>query len=356
MGHKANKDFFNAKLPWSKRKDLILSHYLTPYLAKVAKLGRPVFLIDGFAGRGQFRDGSPGSPLLIAKVAEEAIQRGCTIQQLCIEPEPSLFAELEHYTRPFPFIECQKKRFLEVVPHIERCAPSMTVFLYLDPYTVEGLEWSAVDSILRHIRSSSASIELLLNFNAHSFARRARAAMKIAQPQLDESTGDADSLDAADIESTSIEKLDQIVGGDWWRDLVLQELAFPNEVEAITSSFAERLRERFTEVYDNPIKAHWRHTVPKYSLLFGSRSSDATRLMNDAIVKSRRLWADETAHKDELLFETRPTEVVPNIDLLTGIVTSAATRRMSRGDLIIRSFEVDLVCIQRHRFVKQSRI
>ena len=39
VGHKADKTFFEKKRHWSKRKDKILGYYLTPYLAKVSKLG-----------------------------------------------------------------------------------------------------------------------------------------------------------------------------------------------------------------------------------------------------------------------------------------------------------------------------
>jgi three-Cys-motif partner protein len=336
LGHKASNDFFNAKLPWSKRKDQILRYYLPPYLNKVRLLRRPILLVDGFAGRGVFRDGEQGSPVIIAEAARDAIECGTKVEELCIEIDDELFAELCTFTKHYPFVDCRNSSFLAVVPAIERRAANSTVFLYIDPYTVAGLEWEALDSILRHIDTSQSSVELLLNFNAHAFARHARSVMKIAQPELDESTGDADSLDAGDVDSASTEKLNAIVGGDWWRKILSQRLDFAAELDAITNTFVERLRERFREVYHHQIKAHWRHTVPKYSLIFGSRSVEATRLMNDAIVDSRKLWADETAPEDAGLFETRPAEVVPDTTRLPGIVMERLDTRMPRGDLIVR--------------------
>ena len=48
-------DFFDEKKEWSKYKDLILDYYLKPYLAKVVRIGKPVAVIDCFAGPGAFK-------------------------------------------------------------------------------------------------------------------------------------------------------------------------------------------------------------------------------------------------------------------------------------------------------------
>ena len=65
-------DFFAQKRPWSLLKDRILDEYLTPYLAKILHTGRPTRLVDCFAGKGRFGDGSDGSPLIMAKhIAKE---------------------------------------------------------------------------------------------------------------------------------------------------------------------------------------------------------------------------------------------------------------------------------------------
>ena len=71
--HSTDDQFFEVKRPWSKIKDQILGAYLKPYLAKVKQLGKPIVLIDGFAGKGRFRDGSDGSPLIMCKVADQML-------------------------------------------------------------------------------------------------------------------------------------------------------------------------------------------------------------------------------------------------------------------------------------------
>src|ERR1035441_10836024 len=59
--------FFDGKRPWSRIKDRVLGAYLPPYLRKLQRLPQPIVVVDCFAGRGKFSDGTPGSPLIICQ-------------------------------------------------------------------------------------------------------------------------------------------------------------------------------------------------------------------------------------------------------------------------------------------------
>ena len=59
-----------GSVPWSVIKDQVLKNYMSPYLAKVSRLNRPILLIDAYAGPGVFDDGSSGSPLIMCQAAE----------------------------------------------------------------------------------------------------------------------------------------------------------------------------------------------------------------------------------------------------------------------------------------------
>lgn len=54
----STKNFFKVKKEWSKIKDAILDWYLTPYIAKILTTGKPLYLMDCFAGKGKFEDGN----------------------------------------------------------------------------------------------------------------------------------------------------------------------------------------------------------------------------------------------------------------------------------------------------------
>jgi three-Cys-motif partner protein len=287
LSHKADESFFDRKRPWSKRKDRILSYYLEPYLAKVATLRRPILIVDGFAGPGKFSDGEIGSPLIICEKAREAITRGARVSVACIEDVDDLCVRLKQNLSPYPFATAFCGKFLEHVPHICESAKTHTLFLYLDPCTVEGLDWRALDMVFQHIRASRASVELLLNFNARSFVRRGLAALKCDVPDIDAGIEDSEEPDAVPAHSPTVDHLNQIVGGSWWSDTLASTKDFTEQVKRVTKQFAEQLRERFSEVGYTAIKAKQTHLVPKYYLVFASRHPDALELMNDAMAKCR---------------------------------------------------------------------
>ncbi|MFG0251685.1 MAG: three-Cys-motif partner protein TcmP [Phycisphaerales bacterium JB038] len=327
MGHQADESFFESKREWSKRKDAILEYYLTPYLAKVAKLRRPIVIVDGFAGPGVFDDGNDGSPLIIAKALSEARDRGAAVRLLAIESVPSLHERLRANLSSYEFAETRRSHFHEALPEIEQVSRSSTTFLYVDPYAICGLDWSGLDTVFRQIESNR-SIELLLNFNASAFCRIARAVLKRPTVEQDDSSDDASPSSLR-----TLATLDTVAGGDWWRSVFTSTSEFTDEVEAIGRGVTERLRQRFAETCEMPIKEHYHHTVPKYSLIFASRSGHAIQLINEAAVMDRRTWVDQEIPPEELLFESRPEDLVPRKEALDELILDRLAGPMKRGDL-----------------------
>src|SRR4051812_35336233 len=81
--------FFDQKREWSRRKHEVLESYLAPFWRIVGRDGKPVYVADGFAGRGHFGEGQEredGSPLLAAKIARELADTG-RYSPFCINVE-----------------------------------------------------------------------------------------------------------------------------------------------------------------------------------------------------------------------------------------------------------------------------
>jgi len=89
-------DFFKQKRAWSEYKDFILDYYLTPYIAKVKNLRRPILIVDCCAGPGKFDDGSEGSPLIIARHIAENNQKGVRIKGLFLEKNRKYYNNLQN--------------------------------------------------------------------------------------------------------------------------------------------------------------------------------------------------------------------------------------------------------------------
>lgn len=335
MSHKADSSFFHEKRYWSTRKDKILGYYLKPYLPKISTQKKPVLIVDAFAGPGKFGNGEAGSPLIICNLARQANNRPLQVEVkvLCIESSKELHGSLESLLKQFSFAETRLGTFLENLPEIEQRAATHSIFLYVDPFTVEGLDWEAMDRLFQHL-GSGVSVEILLNLNAASLVRRGLAVLKLQVPSIDNRYEDDRPLDAAYMEPPSVTRLNAVMGGKWWQDELRKTSVFALQVKAIAGEYCDRLRKRFREVCLHPIRALPNHTIPKYYLIFGSRSQHALRLMSDAMVKSSEMLADLAKPEEPTLFETRSFELVPDKSRLPDMILSKLSGRKQRGAII----------------------
>ncbi|MCH7547343.1 MAG: three-Cys-motif partner protein TcmP, partial [Planctomycetes bacterium] len=336
MSHKAGKEFFKYKREWSKRKDRILGSYLTAYLLKIATQKKPVLIVDGFAGPGVFRDGDPGSPLIVCQVIEAAVNKlSVDVSAIFIEPDDELNLMLERTVRQYQFASVRKGLFSDFIDEIEKGAIDHNVFLYIDPFTVEGLVWDEIDRICRHLNVQGISVELLMNFNAASFVRRGLAALQRTVPEIDESLEDTEQDRFELVDPPDLAKLNRVVGGEWWQDMLLEEAEFSLKVDNVSENLCLKLKNRFSEVCMHAMVAKPSHTIPKYYLIFASRHPHALRLMNDEMLRSHQVLAEMAKPKYPTLFEMRSETLVPNLDRLPDSICAQLPMPKKRGDLII---------------------
>ena len=153
-----SEDFFEKKKSWSKYKDFILDYYLTPYIAKVKMLKRPILIIDCCAGPGKFEDGAEGSPVIGAKHIIKGRQKGIDIKGVFLEKKKKYFTTLENLMKPYSdYIKVQQTDFTGYLTKIAKMAQSHTVFLYVDPYGIKELPFEELAKIYEQINKSGAS-------------------------------------------------------------------------------------------------------------------------------------------------------------------------------------------------------
>ncbi len=330
-------DFFKEKRPWSRQKDRILREYIPPYLQILSRaVKQPILLVDGFAGPGRFKSGEVGSPVILAESIENSGVTP-TPRLLVVERNPILAAALNDEMKKFDFAEFKQSEFVDAVPRIRELAKGRTTFLYLDPCAIAGLDWAAITSILNLVRERQ-SIELLLNFNAHAFVRRARAALALE-------TADLEDVDDEDYEEwqgqgANAARLDAAVGGNWWRPLVSDDNDRIHQAGSIVLELTKRLRDTLKEVCFFEVYGGWKHKVPKYFLVFASRSRVALTLMNDAMCKGHNEFLAQAAKTDLPLFEPTATVALRHKpEGLDDLILDQARNRIMRKDLIVRVIE-----------------
>src|SRR6266566_273240 len=95
-------DYFDEMHEWSERKLQLLQAYVDSAVKILGSRNR-VYYIDGFAGRGMYRDGSKGSPVRIAELAKKNEIDGKSYVLKCInvEEDDEHFANLQEETARF---------------------------------------------------------------------------------------------------------------------------------------------------------------------------------------------------------------------------------------------------------------
>lgn len=137
-------DFFKQKRTWSKYKDLILDYYPQPYLHKVAKLRKPILVVDCFAGPGRFDDREIGSPIIISKHLQTLHEKGIEITGYFVEKNSELYERLKVNINGFSFpVLIRKGDFRDYVEEIGELSKTHTVFVCLDPIKPSHLAFNA---------------------------------------------------------------------------------------------------------------------------------------------------------------------------------------------------------------------
>lgn len=334
-----DSSFFRSKRPWSRYKDFLLQSYIDPYIPKVASQKRPIVIVDCFAGRGRFDDGEPGSPVIIADAIKKWREKQIDVRGMFIEADCGNFASLEQVLVPYGSC-CTPLRgsFDTRLEELAQVAERNTLFLYVDPYSVRGLLFEPMNRVYRQITRSRSSVEILLNLNVAIFMRWALAALQ----RHAEIPVESDGLEfQADDPEASVERktLSEIAGGDYWIPIASDDgLDFSGKLAAFLEMYVERMLAAFPYVCTYWVKAKYHHQVPKYVLIFATRSSHGVRLMNDFMCQARRDFV-AGQFTDHRLFDCTPAdELVDQGKLREDIlaVMRTAGRPMQRPDIRVQ--------------------
>jgi three-Cys-motif partner protein len=317
-------DFFQSKKPWSPYKDMILEYYLKPYLTKVCSFGKSVVVFDCFAGPGRFEDGSDGSPLIIAKAIRQLADKGKNVSAIFIEEKKRYFKLLQTTVKDYQDIcNAKHENFEDSAKEIAKIGRNNTVFVYIDPYGIKSLRFDVLAEIYANIDKGS-SVEVLLNFNASSLVRNGLAALKCNQQDENE-----EELD----KTMTLNDIDEIAGGDYWRDIVASNISFADKEDQCVIAYMQLMKKYFDEVCFYSIKEKYGHSIPKYRLLFGSRHEDAFMLMNDAICNARDMFLGQQ-YVEGMLVDMRAKDEIHDPQRLQQAIVDSLTTSITRKKLI----------------------
>lgn len=297
---KDNSDFFDELKPWSRIKNDLLRAYILPYFKIIATTQRETLYVDCFSGKGMFTDGSFGSPLLALQARREVLQMKTKVENARID---FVFIEKEHW-EPLKHHICtnfpqeygyqvKPGSFENLILPILGKATQKNLFLYLDPYGVKTLRYC----IFEQLRSSSKfkSVEILMNFNTFGFLRVAAAIIakedKVKLFQDWEREKDERVQDEFDVFQTKLKTsadLDDIAGGDYWREIVFRYKDEPKGYVKAEKEFALAYRTRLAQDFRYVLAMSIGKSdgsIPAYYMYFMTNHPKGCILMADNMMK-----------------------------------------------------------------------
>ncbi|MEU0427451.1 three-Cys-motif partner protein TcmP [Streptomyces canus] len=274
-------------------KHAILRRYITAYAAMVgsSSAGHRVAIVDGFAGRGRYPNGTPASGELILQAAAKASR--AIVEVTLVEKNRADYEKLAQVVGEYQARGVQARAHQGLVHNhldsIVEAATGIPLFLFLDPCGA-GLPFADLARVLAgERRPKRPSTEVLLNFSA-DFTRRATGALAAGHDSHE-----------------SLPALDRVCGGDWWREVALQargsNSSFEASAEAVARAYTDRLA-RMTGMHGVtvPVKRRVGHQ-PVYHLVFLTRSPFGVWVFADAIARARREWLEALGpDEDDALF------------------------------------------------------
>jgi three-Cys-motif partner protein len=289
MGTTTN--FFKSKKPWSKLKDELLAWYLKPYVLKLLSSKRSLYIIDCFAGKGKFDDGSNGSPLIIAdrisEVLDDEKAKNKEVYGRFIEKKyrSDLENNIKNYRNCIVWDGC----FEDNIERIKEIAAENNLLIYIDPYGIKNLDFNIFKDFCT---ASKRSIEMLMNFNSFGFLREGCRLLnyRIDQELVDEEDEDYEN------DVNTIDNMDRVANGDYWQHLI--EKYYNNEIDMIrterefSAMYLSRFNSIFKYVLDIPIKTKTKN-MPKYRIVFGTNSPDGYILMADNMARKWRNFIEQ---------------------------------------------------------------
>lgn len=209
-------NFFEEPQAAAILKHGILGRYLPTYLRKVGSTsgGRGVY-IDGYAGRGRYEDGSPGSPALAVEAAK-ALSGNRSVDAFFVEEDLESYEALSRYigeARPDwkvlrGTIEAHLPKIMGLVP------ADIPLLAFMDPFGL-GVPMKQLDEQLlsrggrmmgRRLRLDGVATEVLLNFSLPGLRRNGGHLLSRGK--------DPTYLKAR---ATILDNMDATLGGDWWQ-------------------------------------------------------------------------------------------------------------------------------------------
>ena len=278
-------------------KHEIIRRYVPKFIGLLTSTHPKIVLLDGYAGMGRYLNGDIGSAIQILEIAKNiATSRNKKVDVYLNERDPETFArlklEIANYADQSGLtIHLTDGDVAVELEGIITAAAGLPLFIFLDPCGL-GLPFELLNRVLGKLRPASGltnvPTEILLNFSAEAVRRIGGL---VGQPESNQ---------------TALSRLDETVGGDWWRHFYDGSLEKEEAEIQVVKGYIHRLAAAAQmKMYAVPAKRELNHR-PVYYLVFGTRSSFGSWFFGDSVARASRTWreaAESRAEGDQMSLE-----------------------------------------------------
>ncbi len=266
-----NDAFFDEKKAAAILKHGVLRRYPAVFASKAGTLaGGRVTLVDGYAGRGTYEDGSDGSPRILQTVGDYAsAMSGRDVEYLFVEAKDDYASALRSTVGERATV--LRARFEDVVDDVMTRAAGRALLVFVDPFST-GIDFASMrDKILN--RAGRVPVEVLLHFSLTTVRREGRAVLL-----ADEGPRQA--------------RLDRFLGDRTWREVMAHDGDATENALAVAKRY-ERAVETQAQCASIAVdvREHPDHK-PLYRLVLFTRSHHGLWFFADAAGKARVDWLE----------------------------------------------------------------
>ncbi|GCD99664.1 three-Cys-motif partner protein TcmP [Embleya hyalina] len=295
MSTGTDKDYWKAQALPSVLKHRLLRSYIPRFAGMTGSHSKQIVYLDGYAGEGRYEDGRKGSAELAMGIAADHAAMGRPIVWTCFFAERKAASAVKlrevagEYVKRGVDSRIHHGEVDDLLDQAVAAAVGLPLFLFLDPCGL-GVPFERLTGIVngpRAVPPQWPPTEFLLNFSLEAVRR-------IGGHQRSEQ-GNARTM----------ERLDIVCGGSWWRDIVDREGV--NADEPVATEYARRLQEATGMfVRSVPVRRRPRHKAV-YHLVFATRSQYGLWAFGDSAAKARDAWWESLAQDEAARNEASDT-------------------------------------------------
>jgi three-Cys-motif partner protein len=278
-------------------KHTLLDKYVPQFAGMTGSrsTARKVVFLDGYAGRGRYGDGRPASAELVLRMAQNQGNAGtvawtCFFVEVDDDDAALLAAVVDEYARQGVHATAHHGSVLDVLDDVVQAALGCPLFVFLDPCGL-GIPYDRLTALLRQERRAQwPPTEVLLNFSLEAVRR---ISGHVGSERGSEATR---------------ARLDQTLGGNWWRSEFSDEGVTDQAVETVVRRFVNQLaHDTGMHILSVPVRRAPRQK-PVYHLVFGTRAQHGLWAFGDSTAQATEAW---WATLEERTIEQEPGTLFP---------------------------------------------